>query len=152
MLFKKLASSNCRRSGVSRVNAEIKASIKLSGVCRHWRRVILNDGTLWANVPADTARPWCAKLLQCILERSKQTNVSVTASAFLSTTNQAMMKEVMKIILEGSNHMGGLVLDIDSTLFLEEWTSPAPALRKLRINNRGPCTSLTTCLADKSHS
>jgi len=144
LLVKQLVPSARHRSGVARINTEIKTLIELSGVCRCWRQVVLGDGTLWTDVPIDTARPDCAEFLRSVLERSKQSTVSVTASAFSSTTDQATVKEVMKIVAESYSRIGDLVLDIDSILFLEEWTSPAPALRKLRINNRGPCTSLIT--------
>ena len=49
----------------------------------------------------------------------------------------------MKIITKDFSHIRDLTLDIDSTLLLEEWTSPALALHKLCINNWGPCTPLT---------
>ena len=108
---------------------------------------MLGDGTLWTEVPVDTARPGCGKLLWSVLERSKQSTISVTASVFLSTTNQETIEKVMKIVAEGSSRIGGLILDTDSASFLEGWTFPAPMLRKLRINNRGPCTPLTTTFA-----
>ena len=114
VLVKWLASSNHRRSGVARVNAEIKALIELSGVCRRWRQAALYDGTLWADVPLDTARPACGELLWSVLERSKQSMVSVTASVFLSTTDQ---EKVMEIVPGSSSRIGDLVLDTDSAFF-----------------------------------
>jgi len=144
LLVKQLASSVHHRSGVARVNTEIKTLTELSGVCRSWRQVVLGDGTLWTDVPIDTARPDCTELLRSVLRRSKQSTVSVTASIFLSTTDQGTIKEVMKIVAESSSRIGSLVLDIDSAFLLGEWTPPAPALRRLRINNRGPCSTLTT--------
>jgi len=144
VLVKQLVSSNGHRTGVARVNAEIKVLIKLSGVCRNWRQVVLGDGTLWTEVPIDTSKPDCGKLLRFSLERSKQSTVSVIASVFSSTTDREVMEDVLKIVAEGSSRIGDLILDIDSSPFLEGWISPAPALRKLRITNRGPCMALTT--------
>jgi hypothetical protein len=137
-LVKQLARSEHHRSNVARVNAEIKTLIELSGVCRYWRQVILGDGTLWTDVPIDTARGGCANLLRSVLERSKQSTVSVTASILLATTGQVMIEEVMEIIAEGCSRIGDLTLDVDSASVLEEWTPPASTLRRLRINNRGP--------------
>lgn len=123
---------------------EIKALIELSGVCTRWRRAILGDGTLWTNIPVDMARPGCGRLLWSALERSKQSTVSVTASVFLSTADQEAIGGVMAILAGGSSRIGDFIVDVDSTSFLEGWTFPAPELRKLRINNRGPCVPLTT--------
>lgn len=149
VLIKQFVSSKRHRSGAARVNAEIKALIELSGVCRHWRRVILGDGTLWTNIPVDTARPGCGKLLRSTLERSKQSTVSVNASVFLSTTNEEMIEDVLKVIAGSSSRIGELVLETDSSPFLERWTFPATVLRKLRISNRGPCAPLTTMFGDQ---
>ena len=142
-LVKRFASSNRCRSGAARVNAEVKVLIGLSGVCRHWRQAVLNDGTLWTDVPVDTARAGCGQLLRIILERSKQSTISVTASVLFSTADQETIEDVLKIIAENFNRIGDLTLDTDSSSFPEGWTSPAPMLRKLRINNRGPCAPLT---------
>jgi hypothetical protein len=144
VLVKRLASSQHHRSGVARVDAEIRSLVKLSGVCRHWRLAILDDGTLWTDVVVDTARPGCERLLRSVLKRSKLSTVSVTASVLSSATNQETIGEVMKIITEASGRIGDLILDTDSTSFLEGWTFPTPVLRKLRLNNRGPCAPLTT--------
>ena len=149
-LVKRLASSKHCRSGVAMVSAEIKVLIKLSSVCRHWRQAALGDGTLWTDIPVDTGRPECGKLLLSALERSKQSTVSVTGSVFSSTTNKETIKEVMEIVIGCSNRIGDLVLDIDSNSFLEGWTSPAPALRSLCINNRGPCAPLTMMFSGKT--
>lgn len=53
------------RSGVARVNAEIKAHLELSGVCR---RAIFGDGTLSTDIPVDTARPGCVELFWSALD------------------------------------------------------------------------------------
>ena len=84
------------------------------------------------------------KLLRSALEWSKQSIVSVATSVLLSTANQAIIREVMKIIAKDFSRIRDLTLDINSTVLLEEWTPPALALCKLCINNRGPCTPLTT--------
>lgn len=142
VLVKRLAPGE-RRSSVARVTAEVKALIELSRVCQRWRQVILGDGTLWTDVPVDAAKSCCENLLRTVLERSKQSNISVIASLMLSTTNQATVTGAMGVIANSSNRIEDLTLDIDSTLPLEGCSSPAPALRKLRINNRGPCAHLS---------
>lgn len=143
VLAKRLATQGERRSSVARVTAEVKALIELSRVCKRWRQVILGDGTLWTDVPADAAKPCCQNLLRTVLQRSKQSTISVTASLILSATNQATVTGAMGAIADSSNRIEDFTLDIDSTLPLEGCSSPAPALRKLRINNRGPCAHLT---------
>ncbi|EUC62249.1 hypothetical protein RSOL_414720 [Rhizoctonia solani AG-3 Rhs1AP] len=80
--------------------------ISLSGVCSHWRRLIVGFGLLWSRVPLGTT-PASYKIVQLCLERAQNSRLDILA--YTSRADDGWMGHDMLLSL--SQRIGSLSVD-----------------------------------------
>ena len=114
-----------------RHRAHIHVLAELALVCRRWRNTVLNDGTLWANLPVQTSRSDCRESTTTVLERSKNAmlNVSVVCDDDTNSTHEDVFSEISK----NFSRIKSLHFATTSPGMLRNLSASAPKLETLEI-------------------
>ncbi|KZV72184.1 hypothetical protein PENSPDRAFT_649936 [Peniophora sp. CONT] len=118
------------------------AWIHLTHVCERWRKVALEDASLWADIPTILGGHW----LETFLSRSKQLPITIRWRGDYTPSAQERMET---IISAQHTRMRTFAAEIESGSTLSQvLCRPWPALEDLHIAVEGDFTSSTFTLFD----
>jgi hypothetical protein len=113
--------------------SRLRILVTISLVCRRWHALVSDDGTLWTHIPVDASRHDCWKSTKCLLIRSKDTVLDVSAA--LEAPHVLSSAAVMALSVHYAR-IRSLHLSTDSYVTLFDGPEPATEMRTLAIFNR----------------
>lgn len=121
---------------LSHHRSKLRILITASHVCKLWRALVLNNGTLWVYIPIDPSRRGCWEATKFILRRSKQAELDVSMSLDASCGPSLASVTTMTALSAQYARIRSLYLSTDLPVSLFRGPGPATAMRVLEIFNR----------------